>query len=157
MAAVQGRPQARDYIYVAHVLQACAPSPLHRGYNLPMLAHVRLMLWRIGALTAVALGIIGIAVPGLPTVPFLILAAFAGGKGWPALERWLLAHPVHGPHIRNWRERGSVPRKAKIAAVSMMLASAALLQLAPVAAWLRLGIPLAMLPVALWLCSRPEK
>lgn len=114
------------------------------------------ILWRSGALAALLVGLIGIVVPVLPTVPFLIVAAWAGGKGWPALEERLLAHERYGPPIRRWRERGIVPRKAKILASTMMLASAILLQFTPVAQWLRIGAPLTMFIVAVWLWRRPE-
>ncbi|HPU51492.1 MAG TPA: DUF454 family protein, partial [Burkholderiaceae bacterium] len=48
-------------------------------------------LWRLLALLCVVLGLIGVILPGLPTVPFLLVAAWAGGRGWPRLEAWLLA------------------------------------------------------------------
>ena len=114
------------------------------------------LLWRLLAALALLLGLIGIVVPGLPTVPFLLVSAWAGGKGWPALEAWLLAHPRHGPVIRRWREHGAVPRRAKWAASLMMLLSAAVLWLSPLPLAARLGIPLFMACVAAWLWRRPE-
>jgi uncharacterized protein len=121
-----------------------------------MLRQTRDLLWRILAVCALALGVIGVVVPILPTVPFLILAAFAGGKGWPALERWLLAHPSYGPHIRDWREQGAVPRNAKVVATLLMTISAAGLLLANVPRWLQLAVIAFLLCVAVWLWSRPE-
>ncbi|HMN44594.1 MAG TPA: YbaN family protein [Povalibacter sp.] len=121
-----------------------------------MLRSTQILLWRLTALLALGLGIIGVAIPVLPTVPFLILAAWAGGKGWPVLEQRLLAHSTYGPHIRVWRERGVIPRKAKMASTSMMAVSAIGLQFAPAPLWLRVGAPLLMLVVALWLWRQPE-
>ena len=72
---------------------------------------LKLLLWRTLAAVCVALGLLGVVLPGLPTVPFLLLAAWAGGHGWPALEVWLLQHPRYGPGLRQWRERGAVPRQ----------------------------------------------
>lgn len=115
------------------------------------------LLWRTLALLCVVLGLIGVFVPGLPTVPFLLVAAWAGGRGWPALEAWLLNHPRHGEPIRRWRENGVVPRRAKWAASSMMLLSAAILGLAPVPSWLKFAVPALMAAVALWLWQRPER
>ena len=121
-----------------------------------MLRPTRILLWRIAALLALLLAIVGVAVPVLPTVPFLILAAWAGSKSWPALEERLLTHATYGPHIRAWRDRGAVPRRAKVAATLMMAASSAGLQFMVLPRWLQLGAPLMMLSVAIWLWSRPE-
>lgn len=128
------------------------------AHNPPVLNRaVVLFLWRALALLCVALGLVGVVVPGLPTVPFLLVAAWAGGRGWPALEQWLLNHPRHGEPIRRWRENGVVPRRAKWAASSMMLLSAAILYLSPVPPWLKLAVPALMAAVALWLWQRPEQ
>lgn len=114
------------------------------------------LLWRALAAAALLLGIIGIVVPGLPTVPFLLVAAWAGGKGWPALEARLLAHPRYGPTIRRWREHGAIPRSAKWAASGMMLLSAGILWFTALPLAARIGIPLLMLAVAVWMWRRPE-
>jgi len=121
-----------------------------------LLRDTRIVLWRVGALAAVGVGAVAVAVPVLPTVPFLILAAWAASKGWPSLEQRLLAHPQYGQHIRNWRERGAVPRRAKWLATIMMSISVFALQLSTAPAWIKLGAPLLMLAVAIWLWTRPE-
>ncbi|MFO1292005.1 MAG: YbaN family protein [Rubrivivax sp.] len=115
-----------------------------------------LLWWRSLALASLLLGLVGIFVPGLPTVPFLLLAAWAGGRGWPALEAWLLAHPRHGPAIRRWRERGAVTRRAKCWASATMLASLALLAASDAPRMLALGVTLCVAVAALWLWRRPE-
>ncbi|WP_374669472.1 YbaN family protein [Ramlibacter sp.] len=121
-----------------------------------MIRHTRLLLWRALAAVALLLAVAGAVLPVLPTVPFLLVAAWAGGRGWPSLEARLLAHPRHGPVIRQWRERGIVPRKAKWLATTMMLASATVLWFSPVPAWLRLAVYAMLLGVATWLWRRPE-
>lgn len=121
-----------------------------------MIRHTRLLLWRTLASVSLLLGRVGVVLPVLPTVPFLLLAAWAGGRGWPSLEARLLAHPRHGPVIRQWRERGAVPRRAKWLATVMMLGSAVLLWWSPVAPWVRGAVYLVLLGVALWLWRRPE-
>jgi len=117
---------------------------------------VKQLLWRALAVASVLLGLIGVFVPVLPSVPFLLLAAWAAGRGWPALEAWLLNHPRHGEHIRRWRESGAVPRSAKWAASAMMLASAGAIALTPAPLWLKVAVPATMLVVAAWLWRRPE-
>jgi uncharacterized protein len=122
-----------------------------------MLRSMQILLWRTGALCAMLIGFIGLVVPVMPTVPFLIFAAFAASKGWPALDRWLSTHPTYGTHICDWRDHGAVSRKAKVFAVVMMLIGASTLQFVPVPLWLRIGVPLVMMCIAVWLCFRPER
>ncbi len=115
-----------------------------------------LLGWRLLAGVSVLLGLIGVFVPGLPTVPFLLLAAWAGGKGWPALEAWLLNHPRHGPAIRRWRDHRAVPRRAKWAASATMALSVVLIALSGAVLWLKIGMALFLAAVATWLWRRPE-
>jgi len=68
-------------------------------------------------LLCIGLGVIGIALPLLPTVPFFILAAWCFARSSPPLENWLLGHPRFGPHIHLWRERGAISRRGKQAAL----------------------------------------
>jgi len=117
---------------------------------------LKLLFWRTLALASVGLGLLGVVVPGLPTVPFLLLAAWAGSRGWPALERWLLEHPRHGPAVRQWRERGAVPRRAKVLSSVMMAASAALMWAIGVPGWALALAVVTLTAVALWLWRRPE-
>ena len=53
---------------------------------------------------SLALGILGIFLPLLPTTPFLLLTAALYFKGSPRLYNWLLNHRHFGPYIRNFRE-----------------------------------------------------
>lgn len=117
---------------------------------------VAVALWRVLAILCVALALVGAVLPVLPTVPFLLVAAWAGGRGWPQLERWLLDHPRHGPAIRRWRDHGAVPRRAKWIASLMMLGSATMLAITPVPLWLKIAVPGVMASVATWLWLRPE-
>ena len=115
------------------------------------------LLWRLLAAVFLVLAVVGVFLPILPTVPFLIGAAWAGGRGWPALENWLLGHPLYGTHIRNWRQSGAIPRRAKWVAICMMAISAGML-IAFTGAHLavKVAVPAVMAAVALWLWMRPE-
>ncbi len=117
---------------------------------------LKLLFWRALALACVGLGLVGVVVPGLPTVPFLLLAAWAASRGWPALERWLLEHPRHGPAVRQWRERGAVPRRAKWLSSVMMAASAVIMWALGIPAWALALAVVTMTTVAVWLWRRPE-
>ena len=116
----------------------------------------RSTFWRVLALVCVLLGLVGVLLPLLPTVPFLLVAAWAGGKGWPQLEVWLLAHPRHGAEIRRWREHRAVPRRAKWLASVTMATSIALIAASAAPLWLKIAVPALMAVVACWLWMRPE-
>lgn len=70
-------------------------------------------MYLVAGFVSVALGVIGIALPLLPTVPFMILAAFFFARSSPRFEQMLVEHKVFGPHIVRWREHGAVSRRGK--------------------------------------------
>ena len=59
------------------------------------------------------LACLGLILPGLPTTPFLVVAAACFAKSSPRLYRWLLSNRVFAPIIKNWKETRSMPRKIK--------------------------------------------
>ncbi len=73
----------------------------------------------VGSL-AVALGVVGIFVPLLPTTPFLLLAAACYIRGSEKLYKKLINHPVLGKYIRDYREKKEIPLHAKIIGISLM-------------------------------------
>jgi hypothetical protein len=124
--------------------------------NLVLTRLAHLVFWRALALACVVLGIVGAFLPVLPTTPFLLVAAWAGGKGWPQLEAWLLAHARWGPPIRRWRDHRAVPRSAKWAASATMLLSIGVLAPSQAPTLLKAGVVLFLAGVAWWLWRRPE-
>lgn len=114
------------------------------------------MLWRLLALVSLLLGVIGAFLPLMPTVAFLLLAAWAAGHGWPELEARMLAHPKYGPMIVLWREQGAVPRRAKWLATVMMTGSALMLWFSAAPPWVLGGVSALLFVVAGWLWTRPE-
>jgi uncharacterized protein len=102
---------------------------------------------RVGLLVvgwiAVALGGIGIIVPGLPTTGFFVLAAACFARSSPRFERWVLDLPTIGPLVRDYRDGLGMPRRAKAIAITMMLTACVLSSLAlgsPVLAAVVLGL-----------------
>lgn len=69
---------------------------------------------------SLALGILGIFLPLLPTTPFLLLTAALYFKGSPRLYQWLLTHKYFGPYIRNFRENKAIPLRAKVVSLLLM-------------------------------------
>lgn len=67
-------------------------------------------------LCCVFLAMVGVVLPLLPTVPFLLLAAFFFAKSSEKLHNWLISHKTFGPMITDWRESGAIRPTAKKAA-----------------------------------------
>ena len=116
---------------------------------------MRGLLWLAGSVSLL-LGLIGVLLPGLPTTPFVLLAAACYAKASPRLHAWLLSHRLTGPMLRDWEKHRSLTRRTKtIAVVSMLvmvsfsiwsfshrpIAQAVLVVLGAVGAWVVLRIP----------------
>jgi uncharacterized membrane protein YbaN (DUF454 family) len=84
---------------------------------------------------AVAVGTVGIVVPGLPTTGFFVLAAACFAKSSPRFEGWVLDLPTVGPMVRDYRAGLGMPRRAKVVAITMMVAACSL------SAWI-VGLPI---------------
>jgi uncharacterized membrane protein YbaN (DUF454 family) len=97
------------------------------------------LAWTVAGIVALGLGAIGALLPLLPTTPFVILAAFAFGRGAPALRARLDAHATFGPAIRDWSARGAIAARHKAAACAAM-------SLALVVSWAA-SVPTAVLGV----------
>ncbi|GAA6165566.1 YbaN family protein [Pelagimonas sp. KU-00592-HH] len=80
------------------------------------------VLWAVLGLLCVALAVIGIVLPLLPTVPFLLLAAFFFARSSERLHNWLLDHPTLGPPIEDWQSRGAInPAAKRLATISIVV------------------------------------
>ena len=125
-----------------------------RADDEPTAPRWRRWLWLGAGGASLALGAVGLALPVIPTVPFVLLAAWCFSRGCRRCERWLLDHPRLGPPIRAWRQNHSVPLRAKQAATVMMAVSS-------VFTWWLLTAPWRWMPgavcalVALWLWRLP--
>lgn len=78
-------------------------------------------LWAAAGLLFVAVGGIGVVVPGLPSTIFFILAAACFTRSSPRLESWLLGLPRIGAAVRDYRAGLGMPARAKVAAVASVV------------------------------------
>ena len=116
----------------------------------------RSLLWLAGA-ASLALGIIGIVLPGLPTTPFVLLAALCWAKASPRFHHWLYHHRYFGPMVQNWDEKHAVPRRAKYFAFAMMTFSCLLLLWRfPEQWWVAAGVAAVCLASAVWMWRLPD-
>ncbi|MEZ5556352.1 YbaN family protein [Haliea sp.] len=112
--------------------------------------------WRFIAVIALLLAAVGILLPIMPTVPFLLVATWAASRGWPELNDWLLNHPDYGPHIIAWQDNGAVSRRAKWLATLMLGGSTTLLWLSGAPVMFAAIITTVFVVVLTWLWWRPE-
>ncbi|MGQ2979476.1 MAG: YbaN family protein [Polaromonas sp.] len=122
----------------------------------PPAAPVRWLLIGL-ALTSLVLGIVGLFLPVLPTVPFILLSAWAAARSSPKLLAWLESHSAFGPMLTEWRRGGVVRRRAKWLATLTMGGSAIIMLLTLPKRWMALLAIAVMACVLLWLWRRPEK
>lgn len=79
-------------------------------------------LWLVGGGAALGAGLVGLVLPLIPTVPFLLLAAFCFARSSARLHDWLVTHPTLGPPIRDWERSGAIsPRAKRLGTVSVLV------------------------------------
>lgn len=67
-----------------------------------------------------ALGIIGIFIPLLPTTPFLLLSAACYIRGSKKFYFWLIKNKWLGEYIKNYQEGKGVPINVKIISIIVL-------------------------------------
>lgn len=92
------------------------------SHSLCVLTRTARFIWLLVGLLALALGALGIALPLLPTTPFILVAAVAFARSSKRLHFWLVNHPVFGALIDNWQRYGAISRRAKVLSVVSMIA-----------------------------------
>ncbi len=92
-------------------------------------------LYLVAGLLCVGIGVVNLAIPGLPSTVFFILALCAFERSSPRLEGWLLNHRVVGPTLRNWRANGAIAPRVKFVSITMI--------------WVFIGISAWVIP-AIW-------
>jgi uncharacterized membrane protein YbaN (DUF454 family) len=114
---------------------------------------LRWLLWLAGSLS-LGLGIVGVVVPGLPTTPFVLLAAACYAKASPRLHGWLREHRFFGPMVRDWETHRSLSRRTK------RIAQGSMLVMVSVSAWglrerpVLLGVVLLGAAIGAWVVAR---
>lgn len=115
---------------------------------------VRVLLVGVGT-TSLALGVVGIVLPVLPTTPFLLVAAACYARSSTRLYAWLLGQPSLGRIVAEWRRSRSLPPGVKprallvvalTFAVSIVVVDTFILQLLLVAVGVILGAFLWRIP-----------
>lgn len=100
-------------------------------------ASIKRILLLIAGVLALLLGIIGVFLPLLPTVPLVLLAAFCFARSSKRLHQWLLQHRYFGPMIENFQGGKGIPKRVKYRTIVII--------------WLSMGFS-CWIVAKLWLC-----
>ncbi|MGB5894000.1 MAG: YbaN family protein [Ignavibacteriaceae bacterium] len=77
-------------------------------------------LYFTSGILLVAIGVIGIFLPILPTTIFLILASACFIKSSPRANEWLRNHKILGAYIKNYQDKSGLTIKAKVFNVALL-------------------------------------
>ena len=102
------------------------------------------------------LAIIGMFLPILPTVPFLLLSSWFALRGSEKLHYWLWTHPRFGKILRDWEQHGAISRRSKITAVVMLIISWWIMFYVTDIPWLLPATAILFSLVSIFIISRPE-
>ncbi|MET3559600.1 uncharacterized membrane protein YbaN (DUF454 family) [Bartonella japonica] len=105
----------------------------------------------------VVLGIIGIMLPIMPTVPFLLIASWCFARSSPRFHHWLNNHRIFGPPIKQWEERGAISTLVKVfAVVSMAGGFLSFLVMVHPTLWFALFVAVILLFISIYVVTRPS-
>jgi uncharacterized protein len=115
---------------------------------------LKVLLLIVGWLS-VALGVIGIFLPVMPTTPFLLLAAACFVRTSPKFYGWLVGHPKLGKYLLYYLEGKGIPRKAKFYSIALMAISMGTTTYFVPIAEVKILLPLVGVLVALYIVRQP--
>jgi uncharacterized protein len=78
-------------------------------------------LFAAAGFISLALGIIGVVTPILPTTPFILLSGYCFARGSQRFHTWIMNHKYFGPMIRAFRDEKRIPFRAKVLATVMIV------------------------------------
>lgn len=102
------------------------------------------------------LGLVGLALPVLPTTIFWIIAAACFAKSCPAMQRRIFAWPVVGRAVEDFLEHGVIRTKSKRAAFLGMSLGAAVVALLSSSLIVTASALALILVGALYVATRPS-
>ncbi|QYJ76652.1 MULTISPECIES: YbaN family protein [Shewanella] len=115
----------------------------------------RSVLLVIGLISLV-LGVAGVFLPLLPTVPFVLLAAFCFARSSERLHRWLMTHPWFADALNNWEQKKAIRRGLKRKAMVLSSLSFAISIAVVPLLWVKLMLFSLLVALLAFLYSVPE-
>ena len=114
------------------------------------------IFWFLIGCISLGLGVLGIVLPLLPTVPFILLAAFCYARSSERVHDWLISHRTFGPMIEDWRRNGAIStgvKRISTLSVAMVFGISLALGLRPLIIIIQ-GVTLVFVLVFIW--TRPN-
>ena len=104
---------------------------------------------------ATGLGVLGIFLPVLPTVPLLLLAAACFVRSSERFHHWLLNHYRLGPMIQGYTSGQGIPLRAKLTAIGMLWVTISISVFIVHSLWLKYLLVIIAISISLYLLSLP--
>lgn len=105
----------------------------------------------------IVLGLIGVVLPIMPTVPFLLVASWCFARSSPRFHYWLHNHRIFGLPIKQWEEKRIIsPFIKTFAVVSMIGGFLLFLIIVHPALWFALSAAILLLMIAIYIVTRPS-
>lgn len=115
---------------------------------------LRYLLFAAGSLS-VALGVLGLFLPLLPTTPFMLLAAACYSRSSSRFYGWITAHPRFGPIIADYLAGKGLPLRARRLALVMLWLGVGFGCYSVALLWAQLAMLAAAVAVSWYLLSLP--
>ena len=114
-------------------------------------------LLRVAGGVCLALGLVGLVLPVVPSVPFILLAAACFARSSERLHRKLLANRFFGRTVREWELHHRLPRATKVTGLAFLLVglgTSIAVFVRPL--WLQLAMAVIGLAFAVWIARIPS-
>jgi uncharacterized membrane protein YbaN (DUF454 family) len=95
----------------------------------------RRLVYKALGWASVGMAVVGAITPGIPTVPFVLLAGYFFVRSSPEAHRWLRETRWFGPIVRNWEEHRAITRRMKKLAIGLIVASMVIVVLLNLPTW----------------------
>jgi hypothetical protein len=93
-----------------------------------------------GGWTCVGLGVLGMALPLLPTTCFLLAAGALFAKSSPRAHHWLHHNRWFGRYLRDYREQRVIPVRVKLTSLAVLWATILATVVAVPLLWVRIPV-----------------
>jgi uncharacterized membrane protein YbaN (DUF454 family) len=103
----------------------------------PILSRAKRAALLVLGTVMVALGLVGIILPVLPTTCFLLGAAACYGRSSERFYQWLFTNRLFGEYLRTYRDERAMPGRIKYGSMALL--------------WISIGISALFFVEALWL------